>query len=94
MDTVASPPFASLEAAEEAVARLRQRGVPEHVIAVEDQTPAHGLNLGAGVTPEAINAVIEQHEQEPARGGYVVTVTTNGDVLNEEAAREVFGYVA
>ena len=94
MENVVSTPFATLEAAEEVVAHLREKGVPAHAITVEDQTPAHGLNLGAGVTPDALNAVIEQQEASPATGGFVVSVATGGDVLNESAAREVFGYVA
>ncbi|MGV3617145.1 MAG: SPOR domain-containing protein [Fimbriimonas sp.] len=94
MDRVVSVPIPTLQSAEEIVAQLRQKGVPAHSIAVEDRTPAHGLSLGAGVTPDAVNAVIEEHDTEAAPGGYVVTVDTGGDVLNESAAREVFGYVA
>lgn len=94
MDQVVSTPLASLEAAEELVAHLREKGIPARSIAVEDRAPAHGLNLGAGVTPDAINAVIEQQEDSPSEGGYVVTVETGGDALNEAVALEVFGFVA
>lgn len=94
MDQVVSTPLATLEDAEAMVANLRQRGIPARSIAVEDRTPAHGLNLGAGVTPDAVNAVIELQEDTPSMGGYVVTVETGGDILNESVAREVFGYVA
>lgn len=94
MENVVSTPLATIEAAEQVVAQLRQKGVPAHAITVEDRTPAHGLNLGAGVTPDAVNAVIEQQEATPTLGGFVVAVETGGDVLNESAAREVFGYVA
>lgn len=94
MENVVSTPLATLEAAEEVVAHLREKGVPAHAITVEDRTPAQGLNLGAGVTADALNAVIEQHETSTPPGGYVVAVNTGGDVLNEAVAREVFGFVA
>jgi hypothetical protein len=101
MSRVVSTVFPTLESAELAVQELVRRGIPEGAILLEEQSdpmavsdvPAHGLSLGAGVTPEVTEAIVEQHDGEgptfPVSGGYTVSVDAAGDQLNEELAREV-----
>jgi hypothetical protein len=95
MSVITSNPYPSREVAEHVAGQLVQKGIPMNNIVIRDETPAIGLNLGAGVPLEAVNAIVAEHDTEPTyeatAGGYVVEVETAGDALNEQVTHEVFG---
>ncbi|WP_025228745.1 hypothetical protein [Fimbriimonas ginsengisoli] len=95
MSVISSPPYPTRIQAEQVAGLLVQQGLPMENIFIRDEVPAYGLNLGAGVPTEAIDAMVNEHDDEVrpagAVGGYVVEVETGGDALNERVAQEAFG---
>jgi hypothetical protein len=98
MGVITSIRYPTRELAEFAVRQLVLKGVAPSAISIRDQNPPVGLNLGAGVLPRAINAIIREHDTYPraedGMGGYTVEVETAGGDLNEAISRSVFGYLA
>lgn len=98
MSLITSPAFGTREEAEQAAEILVRRGVPVSSISVRDDRSVNangneGLSLGMGVPAEAIEAVIAEHDGSAAEG-FVLQVDDRGDLLNEMACKEVFGYLA
>jgi len=93
MEPIVSPPFASRDEAEATVRLLRGRGIPDRAISVVDNAFAEHLSLGAGVDPSLTEALLERNVAAQS-GAVYVSVDTGGDILNESAALEVFGYMA
>lgn len=97
MSLITSPTFGTREEAEQAAQLLLQRGIPASSISLRDEHTAgaqiEGLSLGMGVPAEATEAVIAEHDGSAA-DGFVLQVDDRGDMLNEMACKEVFGYLA
>ena len=100
MSTVYQVSFPSHTEATAAAGRLVAQGIASNCIEIDAEgesevtgnPTALGLNLGSGIYPDAINALLEQHESDTEgvefEKRYVVSVDTQGDALNERIARE------
>ncbi len=105
METYVQTTYNSREEADAASQALIGRGIPAHCVQVsegfepisEDEPPV-GPSLGFGVPVEAMNALIEEHDNEPTQPVtdllYVVSVDTQGDDNQLEIARGFFGYAS
>ncbi len=100
MTTLFQVSFRSHAEATAAAGRLVAQGIASNCIEIDSEgesdvvasPTALGLNLGSGIYPDAINAILDQHESETEgvdfEKRYVVSVDTQGDALNERIARE------
>src|SRR4051794_37554456 len=100
MTTLFQVSFPSHAAATSAAGRLVAQGIASNCIEIDPEgesqaigsPTALGLNLGSGIYPDAINAILDQHEPETTgkefEKRYIVSVNTQGDALNERIARE------
>lgn len=75
--------------------QLRQGGLPNDAVLIRTVTPAHGLNLGSGVSVDAVAAIVEQHTDEAnlpgEEAGYVVEAYTDDSPSQNELAMKVLG---
>lgn len=94
MSLIVSNPYPTLPLADHVVQRLAEQGIPAEAINVRNDLPAIGLNLGAGVPIEAMEAVLTEHENEASvdgePGGFVVEVDTGDRTDLDAIVRELF----
>jgi len=96
--------YSTVEDAEDAVETLLAEGVPVEAVSVEEEPdpvvegPLIGVGIGSGVPPDALEALLTEHDGEGVRSGsvslYAVRVEIGDDPEIFEMASRVLGYQA